>query len=143
MRPLLSAFVCGWHYCFGRFRFCFCVTLLFLTGFGYTSAYTHWRENDAQVKDLDYKKYSTLPDDATIARAQAGLEKSGAVVHVVNNKAEALAAVQKLIAAKPGASVMNAGSTVRTASSYRPTDRRRYLAFVATLIVYNPCYCLY
>jgi L-lactate utilization protein LutB len=72
---------------------------------------------------LNYGKFATIPSDDVIARTKAGLEKNGFVVHVVHNRAEALAAIQKLIAEHPGASVMNGASTVRIPSTLRPQRR--------------------
>ncbi|KAL3893946.1 MAG: hypothetical protein SGCHY_005551 [Lobulomycetales sp.] len=68
-----------------------------------------WYKEDAQLKSLEFEKYSKTASKDTVEKTKTALEAKKYVVKVVDTKADALEAIKSLV--PKGSSVMNAGST--------------------------------
>jgi len=77
-----------------------------MSGFDWSAEY--WKDNDPQVKDLDYK-YAKLASDESVEKTKKAMEALSMTVHVFNTSKEALEFLKTAI--PDGASVHNAGST--------------------------------
>lgn len=57
----------------------------------------HWYKTDAALKNLPFDKYSKPAPADVVDKVKAALEAKKFVVHVVENREEALQAIKKLV----------------------------------------------